>query len=198
MTKGDQDADRPEIDISKAQTMWTTFVDLIAKRDGVSVSKAIDAALRDKTGRELFDLQRDLYLTKMGEGLGFEPGEGHGASSNQATIDPHDSVRHEVEVDDGEAFRTYSAAVKEAAQHMSTSDAHDYVRKAFPKLWAKVKTLKGDVPLNAPGSHSDDGRSPMMLPTSHDGNALRPSGTDFDEANRREARSGGRPYRAHP
>ena len=183
------------VDIEKAaSSLWELAVTAIEKRERCSRSKAYDLAMRDPVAREAYDLSKNTYLDRMQKlgdgdvpqphytpsgGGGRVPSKthdtGHGASSNSATIDPHDDVRHEVEVDDGELWKTYSDAVEEAAQHMSQSDALDYVRKTFPKMWQRVKALKGDRALNEPGSLDQSaGRSKTMLPLSHDGNAGRP------------------------
>jgi hypothetical protein len=179
------ETDTPTVEIEKqAGALWETAVTLIQKREGCNRSKAVDLAMKDATAREAYDLSKSTYLDRMQKlgdgGLPQNPkvhtpeiGErttsrtqrsGHGCSPPD---DPHDSTAHHV--DDGEAFKAYSDAVKEAAQHMRESDAHDYVRKTFPKLWAKVKALKGDKALNEAGAldHAG-GRSRTMLPLSED------------------------------
>ena len=179
----EQDDTMPVIEIEKkARALWETGVTLVQKQHGCNLSRAIDIAQRDPVLRQAYDLAKNLYLAKMGEATGFAAdGINHGDSSNAATIDPHPTVRTDVgegendpssarHVSDGEAFKAYTAAVKEAAaQGMRASDAHDYVRKTFPKLWAKVKALKGDKALNEAGAldHAG-GRSRTMLPLSED------------------------------
>jgi hypothetical protein len=152
----------------RAGDVWNGCIDFVQAREKCDRSRAIDICLRDATMREAFDLQRDLYLMKMG-------GTPHGSSSSEHFDDPHRGTRHDVS--DGVAWKAYSDAVQAASAHMPASAAHDYVRTNFPHLWGAAKRATG--------------RSPTMLPTSHDGNALRPSGTDFDQAYRH---GGGRPY----
>jgi hypothetical protein len=207
------------VDIEKASTgMFEACVSMIQKREACSRSEAYTRALRDPVAREAYDLQRDAYLTRMqklGEGSLPQPAQdygdtaggrvgsptrhaGHGDSSNYS--DPHRGTEHDVGEHDGdreterlrdlhpkkahEAFEGAVRAYMAANPDRSESECRDMAMRDLPHLWARAKMMKGD---------GSDGRSPLM-PPSHDGNALRPSGTDFDEANRRTARSGERPY----
>jgi hypothetical protein len=43
-----------------ANKLWNCFTDMVAKRDGLTKSKAIDRALTDETGRSLFELAKSV------------------------------------------------------------------------------------------------------------------------------------------
>jgi hypothetical protein len=155
------------VDISKAMPLWNTYVALIAKRDGITTSKAIDVALAEETGRELFQ------LAKLGGG-GWAADSVHDGSGQRSLEGTGHPVDEDGEISDAEAYKVYDAAVREAAMHMSESQAHDYARKAFPRTWAKAKRVKGALhPNNPPAPYDSPGRSKTMLPMSHDGNAGR-------------------------
>jgi hypothetical protein len=53
-----REAEMPKVDIRKALPLWSALVELIRKREGVTTSKAIDMALADEMGRELFQLAK--------------------------------------------------------------------------------------------------------------------------------------------
>src|SRR5437870_2348959 len=46
------------IDVRKAPAMWSEYCALVQKRDGLTASRAIDRALQDETGRELFSVAK--------------------------------------------------------------------------------------------------------------------------------------------
>jgi hypothetical protein len=171
---------------------FNTLVDMHAA-SGMTRSAAINKILSSESGRDIFAEAKNATASDVLKA--------HGASSNQATIDPHDDTRFDVGVHDDDreaerlrdlhpkkalqAFTDAAKAIKAANPHLSDSECHDVARREFPHLWERAKMTKGD---------GSDGRSPTMLPASHDGNALRPSGTNFDDANRHLARGGQRPH----
>jgi hypothetical protein len=164
--------DESIVDIEKkASGLFDACVMLIEKREKCNRSQAIDIALRDPIAREAYDLQRDLYLAKMGGG------PNHGRTRDPEN--PHATTEHDVGEGENDpsarrkAAQRYSAAVQAKIRGgLSESAAHDHARLEHPDGWYAHK----------------------MLPPSSDGNAWRPSGASVDAANWGMARSGGRPY----
>jgi hypothetical protein len=159
--------------------MWDAFVSLVERRDNVSKSRAIDIALADPTGRELWT------VAKMGPAAEFEwqADSTHGVTPNPET--PHtehhetgDAALSRYRQEHGrkalKQFNDHCDAL--VAQGMTRSEAQDHTMKTHPELWQQAKLGKFE-------------------PPSHDGNALRgstPEGVDY--GNRSVSRRGQRPY----
>jgi hypothetical protein len=170
----------PNIDMSKAAPLWSAYVDLIAKREGVTMSKAIDVALSDPTGKELFDIVREHNLQKMGNDGSWPGGPTHG---NTMPDDPHRTQRHDVGAGSNDpAWKRYQAAIKKhMASGMKMSAALDQARREMSETdWSTIKAMSvADVHIPSATPHPNNppilngpGRSPTMLPLSNDANAL--------------------------
>jgi hypothetical protein len=156
LTKNEGDT-MPVAEIEKkASAIWSAGVRLVMKRDGVSENRAIDIALADPVLRQAYDLQKNLYLAKMGEGAGEWPGGPHQTPDPE---NPHATTAHHVGVhdDDREAQRLRDVhptkalkaltdaadAIGQANPHLSQSECLDRAAREFPHLWQRAKQARG-------------------------------------------------------
>jgi hypothetical protein len=188
--------------VAKAALLWDDYITVISKRDGMSKSRAIDAALRTEMGREMWGLAKlanGSDVAKLGDGALPQPtsvnggggrvpsptySRGHGDSSNSA--DPHTGTRNTVAPDDvlprlrdqhgadgaARIARKYQSIIEaKIAAGMSRSSAMDAARNEIgPDAWATIKNMSAS-DVHVPASIGNSGRSPLMLPRSHDGNS---------------------------
>jgi len=169
----------------QAYDLWNEHVAEIAKRDGVSRSRAADTLQQDDVGSRLWSVIKGISaaeVAKLGGG-GFTPhmpvlggrvrsptwNAGHGDSSNYR--DPFRSTQNDAGRHDGDRETNRLRAAHErqelhdfngavdgmlaAYPAMPRSQAQDHVMRTHPELWEQAKKAR-------------------MLPLSHDGNAGRP------------------------
>jgi hypothetical protein len=174
--------------IAKAARLWGGYLDFIAARDKVSVSKAVDIALREETGRELFALAKQATAVDKLGGAGFPNGPSHGVSPPS---DPHNTVRGNETGEEAlsrlrqdHARKVYTKYMDGVRGHMASgktqSQAHDAMRMEMAATeWTAIKNLSAaDVHVpsatpNNPPILNGPGRSPVML-LSSDATAIRP------------------------
>jgi hypothetical protein len=160
-----------ETAVAKAANVWNSYVELTAKKAGVSINKAVDLCLKTELGREAFDLAKHASaadVLKLGGGNLKPNGQIDGGSGRHDTNTPGDeypdppSARRadakdyaqprdrrapRDQMDDEavaqEAFQRFTAAVNQCVgDGMSRTKAMDHCMAKFPALWNAAKTYK--------------------------------------------------------
>jgi hypothetical protein len=152
----------------RADVLWSGYVELIQKRDRCTQSAAIDRALRDPIGADLFDTARKANLAKqqhlmdigfvadvhdvrkMGGAAGFtHDGINHGDSSNEAGRgNPFPTVEHDVDEDGdyADASKAYQSFVRHVAAYqrsgMKHFEAFQHAIRVHGRLWQAAKRAK--------------------------------------------------------
>jgi len=150
----------PMVEVAKrASAMWGVYVDLIAKRDGITKSAAVDRALRDDTGRSLYETARDAHLQdqmqKMGAAGGISSWDG-GNSAGQDSLGGHgpgeavDGAANLQRLRAGHAEKSLVAfnglIDAHVASGMTRSQAQMKAMREHPSLWSQAKDATGLAP----------------------------------------------------
>jgi hypothetical protein len=167
------------ISLEKAFPMWNVFTDLIMKREGCSKGKAIDIALQDPLGKQLFQLAKGSGLPgSYGDSPMGQTGYGGRVPSAHSTADgtghgqppdprnPHRTTANPATAEEtlarlrrehaNKALNRFNGIVDaHVAGGMKRSDAQSRAMRENPSMWLEAKNAR--------------------LPLSHDGNAPRPA-----------------------
>jgi hypothetical protein len=162
-----------KIAVAKATNVWNGLVELTAKQQGISISKAIDQCLRTELGQQAFSLAKrcdGASFLKIGGGSLPQPEQGRPHASNYdpplaprsavpgpidyASQRPRRDQHAEPDADDrpAKAFKVFTDAVDQMCRDgMRRTDAFDEAVKRFPATWAEAKKYRikpmGDVSL---------------------------------------------------
>jgi hypothetical protein len=166
-----------------AFSMWDTYTDVIAKRDNVSKSRAIDVALRTETGRELYKLASPATgadVAKLGGGTLPQGPTPMPPTARRPDPTDYASSRRKDDAEDGNAerqSRRYLTRVEQlVAGGMTPSKAHDKARAEMPDEWTAHKMMPpshdGNAPrMRGPYESNYGGGSPYKMPTGNMSNS---------------------------
>jgi hypothetical protein len=144
----------PQTAIAKSARLWDGYLSFIAARDKVSINKAIDVALREEVGRELFALAKQATaFDKLGDG-GFQPRtfQQSGDEDPRGTVSnaPHESgdqalarLRSEHQQKATRRFTDHAEALRQRRPGMSRSESLDLAARERPDLWAEARGRTG-------------------------------------------------------
>jgi hypothetical protein len=178
-----------------AYELWIQKIAEISKQTGLNKSRASDAFMATPLGARLWDtikgfnghdvakLGGDGWPARGGSMMGEQGGRvavqqaPHGADSNAATVDPHDSVRTTVDPDSvlgrlrnehpSKLAQKYQSIVDaKMASGMSASNAHDAARRECADGWAAFKSMPASADVHVAAAVNS--RSRVMLPSSDD------------------------------
>jgi hypothetical protein len=191
--------------VAKSANMWTLYCDLIRKRDNCTRSEAINRALATETGAELFSLAKVATAADVCKDSsdGDSSPQQTAPVYYPPQVNEYNDGSHQEQLADTLAragitsgaenlarLRAAHAALnrfnkivdEHVSKGMKRSAAQMKAMKENPDLFQSAKTAKGMAAVgdvHVPGSlgrDRDGGRSPTMLPLSHDGNAQRARG----------------------